>query len=590
MAQLVKTTIYIGKTEVKQFTEFSLKQGIFAHHSFTLVCPADVFEKPGEPPFSGTQSLIGNPFKISISNYNGTGNMLQFAGLVTQVDAHKFNGHVGDVVITGYSPTIVMDAGAHCKTWQNKPLKNIISDVTNVFANNEIKVDIKPLKNEALGYIVQYKETAWQFLNRMAAKQGEWLFYNGKEITIGDFTPKNIKLVFGSDLNDFSMSMQLRPVSFSNVAYDFMNNKVHEATPSGIPEAAGLNSLGKFAHQQSEAFFASTPKRFDAQFVNNKTQLNDTVNRKAAAESSNLVRFTGHSANLMVQLGNEVQISNNNGNYKIIEVIHTCDGQGNYSNTFIAIPASILPPPVTLYKEPYCETQSAVVTDNFDKHGLGRVKVRFHWMNQQEESPWLRVCSPHSGNGKGMFFVPEKGEEVIVGFEADSPEIPFIHGTVHNGGERHDFSNDGNDVKVLRTRSGTRIIYNDKQGSITIADPSGNIWFMDGAGNIEVTAPKNFTLNAGDNVAITAGKNMMLNAGINKNISVGMLMNTFVGGNHMLQVEGDSIENITGNFTAESKEREEVAASINKNSTEKNIHLNGKQKVKVDSGEKSNLF
>ncbi len=98
------------------------------------------------------------------------------------------------------------------------------------------------------------------------------------------------------------------------------------------------------------------------------------------------------------------------------------------------------------------EAQSAIVTDNHDPKGLGRIRVKFHWMTDGEKSPWLRVTSLYGGDGKGMFFIPEIGEEVMVGFEGNSPTKPYIIGTVYNGKAKTNFSNQDNDVKVLQTK------------------------------------------------------------------------------------------------------------------------------------------
>ena len=47
---------------------------------------------------------------------------------------------------------------------------------------------------------------------------------------------------------------------------------------------------------------------------------------------------------------------------------------------------------------------------------------------------------------------------------------------------------------MIHTRSGTKIILNDAEGSVFIEDPSGNTYLMDGQGNINVSAPKNISL------------------------------------------------------------------------------------------------
>ena len=186
------------------------------------------------------------------------------------------------------------------------------------------------------------------------------------------------------------------------------------------------------------------------------------------------------------------------GDYIIIAVNHFCDGQGNYNNDFVAVPASIKVPPVNGITEPNSETQSAMVTDNHDPKGLGRIRVKFHWMNGAEKTPWIRVTSPHGGGGKGMFFIPEVGEEVIVGFEGDSAIKPYVIGTVYHGKANNTYSNAGNDVKALQTRSGNKIVMNDNNKSMYLSDGAGNDVMIDGAGNINVKSSKSIVLTCGD--------------------------------------------------------------------------------------------
>lgn len=50
------------------------------------------------------------------------------------------------------------------------------------------------------------------------------------------------------------------------------------------------------------------------------------------------------------------------------------------------------------------------------------------------KTPWLRIAVPYSGQGKGFYFIPEIGEEVMVGFEMNNAERPYIIGTFFNGG------------------------------------------------------------------------------------------------------------------------------------------------------------
>jgi uncharacterized protein involved in type VI secretion and phage assembly len=186
----------------------------------------------------------------------------------------------------------------------------------------------------------------------------------------------------------------------------------------------------------------------------------------------------------------------------VLSVNHYFDGHGNYNNDFSAVPAGIKTPPVKSALMPFSETQSALVTDNFDPKGLGRIRVKFHWMNGAEKTPWIRVTSPHGGQDKGMYFMPEVGEEVIVGFEGGSPTKPYMIGSVYHGKANNSFGNAGNDVKALQTRSGTKIIMNDKEGSILVEDKDGNSILLDGKGNITVKSNDTVTIDAKNQITL----------------------------------------------------------------------------------------
>lgn len=506
MAQFVEIKIDIEGKSIKQFSSFTLSQPIFDHHTFRLVCPTEAIDGTSGSIFNSSKNIIGSSITVQVDAVHATGT-LQFAGVITQVEAVKHSGHTGDLIIHGFSPTILLDNGPHCKSWEKKAVKNIAQDVLEPFPQNLLKPKVSPVFGETLSYVVQYKETAWEFLSRLSATYGEWLYYDGQKLVLGSPQGNKAKLIYGNSMLHFSMALQLRPAGFKMKAYDYMNKEVYEGAPSNIPNKAGLSDLGKHTFQKSEQFYATKPKQWHNQFLTNKKQLEDHVNTKASMQSSNMVRFNGSSGHPGVQVGGIVSVQGKNvynqsdetfGDYLVISVNHSFDGQGNYSNDFIAIPSSLKMPPVTAFEEPRAETQSAIVTDNHDPKGLGRIRVKFHWMKGPEKTPWLRVTSPHGGKGKGMFFIPEVEEEVIVGFEGDSPVKPYIIGTVYHGKATTEYSNNDNDVKAIQTRSGNKIIMNDKEGSIFVEDKDSNSIKIDGDGNINVLSNKSIVLTCGD--------------------------------------------------------------------------------------------
>ena len=121
-----------------------------------------------------------------------------------------------------------------------------------------------------------------------------------------------------------------------------------------------------------------------------------------------------------------------------------------------------------------------VVTNNQDPDKMHRVKVRFPWLSDgsKEESHWARVATPMAGNDRGVYFLPEVDDEVLVAFEHGSVDHAYVIGSLWNGKDKPADSNDdgNNNRRRIKSRSGHLIILNDQQGSETVEviDKTGN--------------------------------------------------------------------------------------------------------------------
>ena len=283
-----------------------------------------------------------------------------------------------------------------------------------------------------------------------------------------------------------------------------------------------------------------------------------------------------------------------------VSVKHFSDNHGNYRCAFTAIPEDVATPP---YTDPHCyahaESQPAKVYDNNDPEGMGRIRVLFYWGTEcSKETDWIRMVQPHTGAGKGFYFIPEIGEEVLVGFEGGNAEKPYVIGAQYNGKQSSGYSTPGNDQKVIHTRSGCKIIFNDAEKSIFIEDPSGNTWLMDGQGNISVHAPKNMTLNAGENIIMTAGKDISISAG--ENISNAAKENiTSVAGTDIVQTAATGeiretsdirTEMVKKEFKRQAETSNEIAGEISLFSEKENMTMQSGKTVELNSAEKSKLF
>jgi phage protein D/phage baseplate assembly protein gpV len=118
-----------------------------------------------------------------------------------------------------------------------------------------------------------------------------------------------------------------------------------------------------------------------------------------------------------------------------------------------------------------------LVLDNQDPEGLGRVKINLPALSEDESGHWARVAAPMAGGGRGMFFLPEKNDEVLVAFEQGDITRPYVLGALWNGQDKPPESNsDGqNNVRLIKSRSGHSVRFDDTEGAekIEIIDKSG---------------------------------------------------------------------------------------------------------------------
>lgn len=160
----------------------------------------------------------------------------------------------------------------------------------------------------------------------------------------------------------------------------------------------------------------------------------------------------------------------------------------------------------------------AIVTNNKDPDGLGRVKVRFPWLAAGSESAWARVVTPMAGPQRGLYCLPEVDDEVLVGFEQGIMEQPYVVGALWNGKDKPpETNNDGkNNRRSLTSRSGHVIRLDDSKGKekIEIVDKSGkNKVVIDTAQNaITIAADADITVQAGSGKVAVEGTEISVKA------------------------------------------------------------------------------
>ncbi|OJF14216.1 hypothetical protein BG844_11105 [Couchioplanes caeruleus subsp. caeruleus] len=159
-----------------------------------------------------------------------------------------------------------------------------------------------------------------------------------------------------------------------------------------------------------------------------------------------------------------------------------------------------------------------VVTDNKDPENLARVRVRLPWHAGSDTSYWARPAMPMAGPGRGTYFLPEVGDEVLVAAENGDPSHLYVLGMVWNGKQLPPERNsDGkNDIRVIKSRLGHTIRFNDDEAApqievrlasgkrvaldkdgITIDDANNNVVKLSStSGAIDITAAKQISVKA----------------------------------------------------------------------------------------------
>ncbi len=212
---------------------------------------------------------------------------------------------------------------------------------------------------------------------------------------------------------------------------------------------------------------------------------------------------------------------------------------------------------------------TGIVRDINDPRGLGRVKVDFPWLAEESDSTtpddreershsfWARIATLMAGSGRGSFFIPEIGDEVLVAFEHGDLNHPFVLGCLWNSEDTPPETMDGesrNHIRSIRTRSGHVIAFDDntddQAAAIRITSQGGHSLTLDdagGTGNITVSTAGGHSLTLDDDggtvtVEDSGGNRISLDA------NAGTLT-VDTTGNQALNSQGNIEISVTGSAT-----------------------------------------
>ena len=609
-------TISIGKKSLSSFISLQIEQNIGKHHRFQMSVELE----------SGGNRYVHN---ISENSKKWLGESIVvkaantpiFVGVVTNVQLHREGSDFGCIIVSGYSATYRMETAHSCFSWNDRTIGDVVKKLCE---QAKVQLELNPEFKETKDFICQYEESDFDFIRRLAHQYQEWMYFDGTKLIFGK--PRKladpIRLEYGTTLS--SLDIGLQTLARSEQVFSYHSGADREMQRMTPNLAYGHDKLAGDAFRASLGMFSKPARQHALPRISNETELVNYMGRKQAAETAETHYITAESQVPTLRVGSVVSLyssflervgnlsEESLGDFIIIEITHEVSQGSYYKNRFKAIPATIKAMPSPKVRMPLAETQMATVLSNADPEGKGRVRVRMNWQTDGMQTGWVRVMTPDGGSSKdvksnrGFVFIPEVGDQVLLGFRHGDPARPYVMGSLFNG-TTGGGGLEGNHMKSLTTRSGHTIKLNDSLSSlgITIKDIKGNSIHIDSVGDdIIINAKRNITINAGEtftvnckNANILAEESINMNAeqditsvsGESTSIQAGESLTEIAADSYVLSANDANVQ-VTEEHNLQASTISETAEKINIDSTMEDLDLSSPKKVNIQSSEKVNLF
>jgi type VI secretion system secreted protein VgrG len=509
--------------------------------------------------------LLGQSVTVNLSVGDDDGDVRHWNGRVTALQ-YIDTSDDGD---SRYRLTVrpwlwQLTRSADCRVFQQMSVPEI---VTQIFQDRGFTDFEKTLFEDyqQREYVVQYRETDFQFISRLLEREGIYYFFRHEDdkhtLVLTDSSqahspsPGCEQLPFAPDdehrdattqyMSQWKSESQLETGVFAQADYDFTKPRVQLFAQSSSPDdaAAGLQvydypgGFDNFANADAYARLRLEQSRRDVQRWTGET------NARPLAVGATF-KLTDHPRD---DQNKSYLVTWARCRIKGQDSRSTGDDEDPFTCTLVAIDAEVtFRPPLTTGKPIVRGPQTAMVvgpsgqeiwTDQY-----GRVKVQFPWdrlgQNDENSSCWVRVSQAWAGSSFGAQFIPRIGHEVIVDFLEGDPDRPIITGCVYNGTHSPPFDLPNNQTQSgIRTQSSpgaslsnaNEIRFEDRTGEEELyvqAEKDLNILVKnDETANVA----QNRTAAIGADDALTVAGNRTHNVTVNETITVGAIQSVTVG-------------------------------------------------------------
>ncbi len=125
-----------------------------------------------------------------------------------------------------------------------------------------------------------------------------------------------------------------------------------------------------------------------------------------------------------------------------------------------------------------------VVKLNEDPGCENKIAVEFPLLNGEKNSVWARLSNFWAGKGYGAFFLPDIGDEVVIGFLNNDPCYAIVLGSLYSSNRTPPYEfPEKNTIRALVTSSGMKLEFEEEKKHITLSTPAGKLLEISDEGN-----------------------------------------------------------------------------------------------------------
>ncbi len=466
---------------------------------------------------------------VEIAAKAGQGETPLFDGEIIELEP-DFGPKAHNFIVRAFDRMHRLGRGRFVRSYLNVTDEDLVRKIA-----QEVGLQVKmESTSQVYAYVLQNNQTNLEFLRGRAAALGYALYVKGKTLYCEPprASGQATKLEWGVTLATFqprlTTVMQVDDVVVRGWDPATKQEIVGQAKRgNGTPKVGESKSGGEVAHDAyklaAQGLVTDRPMRVQA-----------TADRLAQAVADRtaggfIEAEGGCGGNPAIVAGASIEVSavgdRFSGTYLVTNAVHLFSAQSGYTSQFsvsghhAATLLSLLTPEQE--QTPVMGLSIGVVTDNQDPDGQGRVKVKYPALSSEHASTWARVVVPGGGAERGIEFLPEVNDEVLVGFEQGDVHYPYVLGGLWNGKDAPpkksgDVISGGKVQKrIIRSRTGHTITLDDSDGggSITIEDSKNNKIVLDTSSNaLTIDVKGNASVKAQGNMSVEAGGNLSLNA------------------------------------------------------------------------------